>query len=286
MRYKVPEFIRLFLLFSFFLQNQLNVSERSNIQQQRPLLKVSDTAGDDCMCGTNPHGSPLAGQMWRPVRLKDRKVAYHDRNHQATDICHLQSFIIPLPVSPPTRAPTRPLPRALFLLPHCPRFQSIAAAYLSHHSNCSLQHSPFLSVMGEWKGWDGREWGRGRRRGRFVRFGGLMLCERCCFGSRNLSCNMHPIDPLKRLPIQQKRRDDSSPLCKLGEESLMWWKFENSQISPAAIIRLVLSIFIHFPLIFVNVSHAASPTTIIIITIYTSVTQTHERLRSSGAAAA
>lgn len=96
MRYKVPEFIRLFLLLSFFLQNQLNVSERSNIQQQRPLLKpVSDTDGDDFMCGTNPHGSPLAGQMWWSVRLKDRKVAYHDRNHQATDICHLQSFIIP-----------------------------------------------------------------------------------------------------------------------------------------------------------------------------------------------
>lgn len=104
------------------------------------------------------------------------------------------------------------LVHSLFFLPHCPHFQSILTTYLSHHSNCSLRHSSssFHSSVGEWKGWDGWKWGRGRRRGRFVRFGGLMRSERCCFGSRNLSCNMHPIDPLKGLPIQQKLRDDSS----------------------------------------------------------------------------
>lgn len=220
--------------------------------------------------------------VWKTGRLRIMTLITRRLTSVTSSLSSFHSLFLPWHVLP------HALSYALFLLPHCPRFQSIVATYLSHHSNCSLQRSPFLSDMGEWKGWDGWEWGRGRgrRRGRFVRFGGLMRCERCCFGSRNLSCNMHPIDPLKRLPIQQKRQDDSSPSANWGEESLMWWKFENSQISPAAIIRLVLSIFIHFPLIFVNVSHAASPTTIIIITIYTSVTQTHQHLRSSGTAAA
>lgn len=284
MRYKVPEFIRLFLLFSFFLQNQLNASERSNSNElcsSRFLIQLLMIL---CVV-QNPHGSPdRCGGLcvWKTGRLRIMTLITRRLTSVTSSLSSFHSLFLPWHVLP------HALSYALFLLPHCPRFQSIVATYLSHHSNCSLQRSPFLSDMGEWKGWDGWEWGRGRgrRRGRFVRFGGLMRCERCCFGSRNLSCNMHPIDPLKRLPIQQKRQDDSSPSANWGEESLMWWKFENSQISPAAIIRLVLSIFIHFPLIFVNVSHAASPTTIIIITIYTSVTQTHQHLRSSGTAAA
>lgn len=84
-----------------------------------------------------------------------------------------------------------------------------------HLSSSSLKlFTPALLPLPLWRGGMKRvrwlEMGMGKRTGRFVRFGGLMRSERCCFGSKNLSCNMHPIDPLKRLPIQQKSWEDSS----------------------------------------------------------------------------
>lgn len=142
------------------------------------------------------------------VHLKDRKVAYHVPNRQATDICHLQSFISLLSASVPPNTHTRTHTHSV-LLAQCPHFQSISATYLSHHSNCSLQHSSFLYGVGEWKEW---EW---RRRGRSVHLGGLICSERCCFGSKKLSSDTCPIDTLKWLPTQQKWWDDS-PRLQIG----------------------------------------------------------------------
>lgn len=148
------------------------------------------------------------------VHLKDRKAAYHVPNRQATDICHLQSFISLLPASVPPNAHTRTHTHSV-LLAQCPHFQSISATYLSHHSNCSLQHSSFLYGVRERKEWDEGERGKWRRRGWSVHLGGLICSERCCFGSKKLSSDTCPIDTLKRLPTQQKRWDDS-PRLQIG----------------------------------------------------------------------
>ncbi len=47
----------------------------------------------------------LAGWMSWSVHLNDRKAAYHVPHRQATDICHLQSFILHLPFSAPQHTP-------------------------------------------------------------------------------------------------------------------------------------------------------------------------------------
>lgn len=153
----------------------------------------------------------LTGWMSWSVHLKDRKAAYHVRNRQATDICHLQSFISLLPASvPPTHTYTH-LHKHTLLLAQCPHFQSISATYLPHHSNCSLRHSSFLYCAGEWKEWDGE----GGCRGWVVHLGRLVCSERCCFSSKKLSPDTCPIDTLKWLPTQQKWWDDS-PCLQIG----------------------------------------------------------------------
>lgn len=52
----------------------------------------------DSAC-TNNDGVELLAR-WMSVHLNDRKAAYHVPHRRATDICHLQSFIFPLPASP------------------------------------------------------------------------------------------------------------------------------------------------------------------------------------------
>lgn len=147
------------------------------------------------------------------VHLKDRKVAYHVPNRQATDICHLQSFISLLSASVPPNTHTRTHTHSV-LLAQCPHFQSISATYLSHHSNCSLQHSSFLYGVGEWKEW---EW---RRRGRSVHLGGLICSERCCFGSKNFPLTCVQLILWNGCPLS--RSDGTIPLvCRLGDESVM-----------------------------------------------------------------
>lgn len=137
MRNKVPELIHLFLESPFSAESIERVEKeqypKANTSGRVAFWHGGDKPGDDFMCCKKTHGSPLAGWMSRSVRLKDWKAAYHVWNRKATDTCHLQSFIIPLPVSVPLS-----LVRSLFFLPHCPHFQSIPATYISHHSNCSL----------------------------------------------------------------------------------------------------------------------------------------------------
>lgn len=109
---------------------------------------------------------------------------------------------------------------------------------------------------GKWKG-------MGRQRGWFIHSGGLICSERCCFGSKNFPSDTCPIDTLKRLPAQQKWWDNS-PRLQIGrwerdvkEERAVEVAppAENSRYHLQPLSGLFLSIFIHFPLIIVNVAH-------------------------------
>lgn len=97
MCYKVPEFIHLF---------PLSAEPNECVwKEQYPIAKTFGKAGfwysTDKLVSYKPHGLLLTGWTSCSAHLKDREAAYHVRNRQATDICHLQSFIIPLPVSAP-----------------------------------------------------------------------------------------------------------------------------------------------------------------------------------------
>lgn len=150
--------------------------------------------------------------MSRSVHLNDRKAAYHVPHRQATDICHLQSFIFPLPASAPiTNNHTHKHPqRSPTQSPH---FQSISATYLSHHSN-RLQHSSFLHGAGEWKERDGQK-GNEKTEGTIHSFGRAHMFWKVLLWQQKLSSDTCPIDTLKWLPTQQKWWDNS-PRLQIG----------------------------------------------------------------------
>lgn len=253
-----------------FQQNPLKESKKNNIRKQTPLAEwLSDTAE------TSRWWFYVSQKnTWLAARWKDVTVCASERLEGC--LSRLKSpgnwHLSPSVFHHPTPGFCPPLSHTLCFSCHTVPTSKASPPLIFlitqtvHYYSSSSSHS---SVR-EWKGWDGWKWGWRRRRGRFVRFGGLMRSERCCFGSRNLSCNMHPIDPFETAAHSAEAPGRFLLVCKLGDGSLMWWKreqFENSQISPAAIIPLVLSIFIHFPLIFVNVSRPVSPAVVIIITI-------------------
>lgn len=280
-RYKVPRSTHLFLDFPFSAE-----SNECVLKEQYPTAKSvgkvgfwydTDNAADDLMWCTNHMACCLLDGclglcIWKTGRPLIMFVIARRLTSVTFSLSSFRSLFLPPPHSR-SRAPSctlcfrcRTVPTSKASLPLI--FVITQTVHSSTPPSPPAWENEKDEMAGNGEGEDGGD-------DLFV-FGGLMRSERCCFGSRNLSCNMHPIDPLKRLPIQQKPRDDSSPSANWAMG--VWCdgrEFENSQISPAAIILLVLSIFIHFPLIFVNVSHAISPTILIIITIYTSVTQTH-----------
>lgn len=72
------------------------------------------------------------------VHLNDRKAAYHVPHRQATDICHLQSFIFPPPrlwPPPPQHTPIRT--RTHYT--HCSGAESPLPKHLCHLSLSSLK---------------------------------------------------------------------------------------------------------------------------------------------------
>lgn len=78
--------------------------------------------------------------MSRSVHLNDRKAAYHVPHRQATDICHLQSFILPLPASAPiTNNHTHKHPQ------RSPSSESPLPKHLCHLSLSSLK--PFAALL-------------------------------------------------------------------------------------------------------------------------------------------
>lgn len=152
------------------------------------------------------------------VHLKDRKAAYHVPNRQATDICHLQSFISLLPASVPPNAHTRTHTHSV-LLAQCPHFQSISATYLSHHSNCSLQHSSFL--------YGGNEKNETRGKGEsedggddpFIWEDSYVL-KGAALAAKNFPLTRVQLILWNGCPLS--RSDGTIPLvCRLGDESVM-----------------------------------------------------------------
>lgn len=218
------------------------------------------------------------------VHLNDRKAAYHVPHRQATDICHLQSFIFPPspPLAPasPTYTYTHSHTLHTLFWRRVPTSKASLPLISLITQTVRSSTSPSSTARREWKEWDGAKKGKGRQRGRFIHLGGLICSERCCFGSKNFPLTRVQLILWNGCPLS--RSDGTIPLvCRLGDESVMLrkrerWKccrqLKNSRYHLQPLSGVVLSIFIHFPLIIVNVAHAVSPTAIIIIIIYTSAT--------------
>lgn len=209
----------------------------------------------------------LAGWMSRSVHLKDRKAAYHVRNRQATDICHLQSFISLLPASvPPANTHVYTLAQIhTLLLAQCPHFRSISATYLSHHSNRSLRHSSFLYCAGEWKEWDGEGGGGGIGDELFILAdshvlkGAALAAKKTFFwhvSNWYFETAAHSAEVMRRFPSSADRemRVWRSGWGAADAPGAVW----GLETSPAAIIWVVLSISIHLSLIIFNVAHTVT----------------------------
>lgn len=71
-------------------------------------------------------------------------------------------------------------------------------------SSPSSPSSASSMVLGNEKNEPGGNQGREDGGDDLFIFGRFICSERCCFGSKNFSCDMHPIDSLKWLPTQQR----------------------------------------------------------------------------------